>query len=185
MTQVAEIQQTGTLSSAHLAIMFIFSYVLKNILSQDDLQQMEMHSLFKLYSFWYPVSWVTSWGISYYAAQPYNLISSQTRPHGSSALALVFTYVSFSTHVCSLKVVDTILPPGQTGLPSYLSLQVATLSIWMRSSRSHAVQIKSDRMNTNNPDQSMHKYCISLSLFLTFPSLQLFHTQISMLEFLL
>lgn len=37
----------------------------------------------------------------------------------------VFTHVSFSTHVCSLKAVDTGLPPGQTGLQSYLSLQVA------------------------------------------------------------
>lgn len=125
---------------------------------------MEIQSLFKLYSFWYLVSWVASWGISYYTTQPYNLISSQTRPHGNSVLALVFTYVSFSTQVCSLKAVDTILPPGQTGLPSYLSLQVATLSIWMRTSRIHAVQIKSGRMNTNNPDQSMHIYYSSFFL---------------------
>lgn len=128
---------------------------------------MEVHSLFELYSFWYPVSRVTSWGIIYYTARPYNLISSQTRPHGNSVLALVFTYVSFSTQVCSLKAVDTILPSGQTGLPSYLSLQVATLSIGMRTSTNHTAQIKSDRMNTNIPDHCMHIYYFITSFYIT------------------
>lgn len=58
---------------------------------------------------------------------------SQTQDHiqyicldlqGQCQQTFVFTHVSFSTQVCSLRSVDTELPPSQTDLLSYLSLQV-------------------------------------------------------------
>lgn len=44
---------------------------------------------------------------------------------GQRQQTCVYIHVSFSTHVSSLGPVDTGLPPSQTGLLSYLTLQLA------------------------------------------------------------